>query len=239
MSDGPPSNGASPLESSLPVGPADPAAAGRPSVEGGPTSWLTKVAHPLRWLSDLTGGGSVYALLVLFGLNTVDELDRTAFGILLPEIREEFDLDLQGVLTLIAIVYVAAFALQVPIAAMADRHNRVRIAVIGAGAWALFSFTTGLATGVVMLAIVRCGSAVGRAVVDPTHNSLLADYYPPEVRPRVYSFHRAANAIGQFVGPLAGGLLAFSFGWRTPFIVFAIPTAILVVLALRLHEPLR
>ncbi|MDQ3147778.1 MAG: MFS transporter [Actinomycetota bacterium] len=202
-------------------------------------SVLTRLRHPVRWLSEATGNGPTYALLVLFGLNVVDELDRTAFGILLPEIRREFDLDLQAVLTLIAIVYIAAFALQVPIATLADRHRRVPIAVAGAMAWGVFSFTTGLAVGVIMLTIVRCGSSVGRAVVDPTHNSLLADYYEPSMRPRVYSFHRAANAVGQFLGPIAGGLLAFSFGWRVPFLVFAVPTLVLVILALRLKEPVR
>jgi ABC-type branched-subunit amino acid transport system ATPase component/predicted MFS family arabinose efflux permease len=225
--------GESPLESSVPIGPAG-------ATEGGGLHrWTWGLRHPVRSLTELTGNGPAYALLVLFGLNAVDELDRTAFGILLPEIRDEFDLDLQGVLTLIAVVYIAAFALQVPIATLADRHRRVPIAVAGAAAWGLFSLTTGLAVGVVMLTIVRCGSSIGRAVVDPTHNSLLADYFEPSVRPRVYSFHRAANAVGQFLGPLLGGLLAFSFGWRVPFLIFAVPTFVLVVLALRLREPVR
>ena len=223
-------NGASALESSLGVGPVG---------DGPPMHWTRGLLHPVRWLNALTGNGPIYALLVLFGLNVVDELDRTAFGILLPEIRDAFDLDTQGLLTLIAVVYIAAFGLQVPIATMADRHKRVPIVIAGAIAWGLFSLLTGLAVGVVMLAIVRCGSSIGRAVVDPTHNSLLADYYPPGVRPRVYSFHRAANAVGQFLGPVLGGMLAFTFGWRTPFIVFAVPTAILVILAFRLREPVR
>ena len=192
-----------------------------------------------RWLSSITGGGPIYPLVVLFGLNAVDELDRTAFGILVPEIREDFGLDLQGVLTLIAFVFLCALALQVPIAMAADRFNRVRIAWIGAAAWAVFSFGTGLATGVVVLALMRAGSGIGRAVVDPTHNSLIADYYEPAVRPRVFSAHRAANAVGAFVGPLAAGLLAASFGWRAPFFVFVVPTLIFVVLAWRLEPPVR
>ncbi len=192
-----------------------------------------------RWLDRVTGGGPVYALLILFGLNAVDELDRTAFGILVPEIRDHFDLDLHAMLTVIALVYVAAFALQVPIAVLADRSSRVRLAWLGAASWGVFSLLTGFATSVLVLAFVRSGSAIGRAVVDPTHNALLADYYPPDVRPRVFSFHRAANAVGSFVGPLVAGLLAHAYGWRTPFIVFAIPTFVFVVLALRLREPIR
>ena len=76
-------------------------------------------------------------------------------------------------------------------------------------------------------------------MIDPTHNSLLADYYPIEVRNKVYSTHRAANAVGGFVGPLMAGLLAYAFGWRVPFLVFVIPTIVIAVLALRLHEPVR
>jgi branched-chain amino acid transport system ATP-binding protein len=192
-----------------------------------------------RRLDELTGGGPVYPLLILFGLNAVDELDRTAFAVLLPEIRDHFRLGIQGVLTIVALAFVAALLLQVPIAQWADRSNRVRIATGGAALWAVFSFATGLATGVVMLAIVRSGSAIGKAVVDPTHNSLIADFYDVQVRPRVYSFHRAANAVGAFVGPLAAGLLAAAFDWRAPFLVFAVPTLVLVVLALRIDEPLR
>jgi branched-chain amino acid transport system ATP-binding protein len=169
----------------------------------------------------------------------VDELDRTAFGVLLPEIRDYFGLGLQGVLTLVGVTSVGALLLQVPIAHLADRYSRVRIAWIGAAAWGVFSLLTGLSTTIVMLAIVRSGSAIGKATIDPTHYSLIADYYDVEARSRVYSFHRAANAVGAFVGPLAAGLLAYSFGWRVPFIVFAVPTFVLVVLAFRLQEPVR
>lgn len=192
-----------------------------------------------RRFRQIVGDGPTLPLLVLFGLNAVDELDRAAFAILAPEIRDEFGLGFQGLLTLIAFVLAAALALQVPIAGLADRMNRVHLAILGAVAWAAFSFTTGLATSIVFLGFMRSGSAVGKAVVDPTHNSLLADYYPPERRPAVFSFHRAGNAVGQIVGPLAAGLLAFYFGWRVPFFLFAIPTLLLVVVALRLREPVR
>ena len=38
-----------------------------------------------RWCDRTTGGAALFPLVVLFGLNAVDELDRTAFGVLLPE----------------------------------------------------------------------------------------------------------------------------------------------------------
>src|SRR3954451_16019035 len=117
------------------------------------------------WLHEITGGAPIYPLLILFGLNAVDELDRTAFGILLPEIREEFGLDLQTALGLVALASIAAILLSVPIAQQADRSKRVPIAIAGAVVWALFSGMTGLAIGVVMLTIARSGSSIGKAVV--------------------------------------------------------------------------
>ena len=197
------------------------------------------VRHPGRWLRDVCGGEAVFPIVVLFGLNAVDEFDRAAFGILLPEIRDHFDLDFSTMLGLVGLASVAALALQVPIAQIADRRKRVPLAVAGALVWALFSGLTGFATGLIVLTIARSGSALGKAVIDPTHNSLISDYYPIEVRTKVFSVHRAANAVGAFLGPLSAGLLAFYFGWRTPFVVFMVPTVIFAVLAMKLHEPIR
>ncbi len=197
------------------------------------------VRHPKKWMTDLCGGEAAYPLIILFGLNAVDELDRTAFGILLPNIRESFDINISTALSIVALSSIAALALQVPIAQYADKSKRIPLVVGGALMWAMFSGMTGLATGLILLTIARSGSSLGKAVIDPTHNSLIADYYPIETRSRVYSFHRAANAVGAFIGPLTAGMLAYYFGWRVPFLVFVIPTVIFAVLALRMHEPIR
>ena len=60
----------------------------------------------------------------------------------------------------------------------------------------------------------------------PAAFSLMADYYPPESRIRAYYWYRIANNVGQIAGPLFGGLLAYWFGWRFPFLLFAVPTVI-------------
>ena len=64
-----------------------------------------------RRLRAVAGDGPLVALLILFGLNAVDELDRSAFAILAPEIRDEFGLGFAGLLTFIALVVAAALAL--------------------------------------------------------------------------------------------------------------------------------
>jgi ABC-type branched-subunit amino acid transport system ATPase component/sugar phosphate permease len=196
--------------------------------------------HPVRYLRYAVGDEAAMPLAVLFGLNAVDELDRSAFAVLVPEIRDAFGLDNQGILTVVAIVSALGLGLQPFIGFLADRRSRVGIAVAGAGAWGFFSMMTGFAPAVGLLVAARCGSAIGRLVNGPTHDSLLSDYYPSENRPAVFGIHRLANSFGQFAAPLAAGLLATLFTWRAPFIVLSIPTIVLVVVAVTtLREPSR
>ena len=192
-----------------------------------------------RWKLATGGGLSLFPLAVLFGLNAADELDRNAFGVLLPEIRDSFGLDTSGILTVVSLSLVAALLIALPIGFWSDRWRRLPIALTGAVGWAFFSVMTGLAPTLVWLGISRAGAGLGRAVNEPVHNSLLADYYDIPVRPRIYGVHRYANALGQFLGPLTGGIMAYYWGWRSPFLVFGFVTMIFVIMGLKLREPLR
>src|SRR3954447_14411209 len=98
--------------------------------------WATTAPADESFLSRLnfakiTGTISATPLIILFGLNAVDELDRTAFSTLLPEIRHAFGLNLQGILTLTTFVTVINLILELPIGYFADRKNRVRMAIAG------------------------------------------------------------------------------------------------------------
>lgn len=205
--------------------------------EATPPEAAPEEASGSRWRPAWLGAAGWYPLLILFGLNMTDELDRAAYYVLLPDIRDSLGLTNGAILSVVALASAVALLLTVPIAHLADRRSRVALALIGAVVWAFFSFATGLAFTVWVLIVARSGAAIGQGVVFPTHNSLLADYYPIRSRPRVYSVHRAANSVGQILGFLIGAGLATLFTWRAPFIVFAFPTLILVVLGLKLRDP--
>jgi ABC-type branched-subunit amino acid transport system ATPase component/MFS family permease len=195
--------------------------------------------HPGRWLTDLSGGGPAYALAILFGFNMVEEMDRDSFGLLIPNIQQSFHMSNAAILSLVAVAALVGLSLTVPIAQWSDTGNRVRLMLIGASVFALFSFGTGVAFFAWLLVIVRAGSGLGQATALPTHNSLISDWFPIAARPRVFSVYRFANALGALLGPLLAGLLAAWLGWRVPFIVLAVPSLVLVILGLRLVEPVR
>ncbi len=189
--------------------------------------------------SALTKGAATAPLIILFGLNAVDELDREAANVLLPNIRDTFGLDIQGALTLTSIISFMFFFIELPIAHFADRKKRTTIAAGGAAAWGVFSLFSGLAPHVWGFAAARAGASTGRAVNQGTHPSLLTDYYPPDARPGVFAAHSAASFVGRFIGPLMAGFIGYLLGWRWAFIIAAIPTFILVSFAFRLKEPTR
>src|SRR3954451_13588349 len=89
--------------------------------------------------SAVTMGLPTFPLAVLFGLNAVDELDRTAFAVLLPDIRDHFGLENAAALGIVAVTTIAVLFIEIPLSFYCDRANRVRIAIVGASMWAVFS----------------------------------------------------------------------------------------------------
>ena len=177
-------------------------------------------------------------LAVLFMLNLVDELDRVAFAVLSPEIREAFGLTDSGIVSIGAAAGVTALLAALPMGVLADRVHRVRLAAGGAVAWSAGAVLTALAPAVWVLVLARAGAGIGRIVNEPVHASLLTDIYPPHEHPRVFALHRLATPLG-LVSALAIGVLGAAIGWRAAFVLLALPTLLVIPLLLRLPEPPR
>ena len=188
--------------------------------------------------SALFAGACSSPLAVLFALNLVDELDRVAFAVLSPEIREAFGLSDGGIVAIGAVAGVTALIAALPIGVLADRVCRVRLAAAGAAAWAGFTLLTAIAPVVWVLVVARAGAGIGRIVNEPVHASLLSDCYPPPSHPRVFALHRLANPLG-LASALLIGVLGTLVDWRVAFALLAIPTALVLPLLLRLPEPPR
>ncbi len=211
-------------------------------VDGGPGRLgrtANALMHPVRTMRTMVGEGPLYVLVILFMLNGVDELTRTAFSVLSPDIADDLGIGLAGIFTALAFVAAVSLGLQVPIANLADRHNRVRLAVLGGLIMAVFTSLVGLSPNIWIVGITMGAAGLGKSFIDPTHNSLLSDQYAPENRPSVFAFHRAANAVGQFIGPLMAGFLAYYFSWRVPFFIFGPLIAVAALAALAIRDPTR
>jgi ABC-type branched-subunit amino acid transport system ATPase component/predicted MFS family arabinose efflux permease len=215
-----------------------PAATGAPVLLPRRRTRLRDVLREYR-PSVVTGGLSTTPLLVIAAINMADEFDRIAFSVLLPEIQDYFGVSLTTVLTFSAIAGILPLLLAVPIGYLADRLPRTKLLAVGVATWGLFSVLTGLAPTLLLLAVARFGSGLGKTL-NPAQQSLLSDYYPPHRRAGVFSVNQLGNELGQVLAPVTAGALASVFFWQVPFLVFGVPAFLLAaLLVLRLREPVR
>ncbi|TML63766.1 MAG: MFS transporter [Actinobacteria bacterium] len=191
-----------------------------------------------RGLVDGLGPVGIFPLGVLLGLSTVERFDFFAFGVLSPEIRHTFHLSNAGFLSIAALTAALPILLSVPVGYLGDRYRRVRITQVAGVVWGITAVLTGLAPAVLVLVLARLLGGAGLLVNESVHPSLLADYYPPPVLPRVMGIHRQAFVLGAFGSPIAGALSTV-FGWRTAFVILALPTFLLVLIARWMREPAR
>jgi branched-chain amino acid transport system ATP-binding protein len=190
------------------------------------------------WLQSTTGGEAAAPLLVLFGLNFVDEFDRIAFAALTPEIRDAFNLSDTGIGAIGVTTAVFVLLAALPMGFLADRYHRVRLTFAAALMWGTMSVFTGIVPVVALLMLVRLIAGIGRVVNEIVHSSLLGDYYKPEHHPKVFLVHRLANPLSALSGLAAGGIAAL-LSWEWAFVLLSIPTFVLLLGLARLREPKR
>ena len=86
--------------------------------------------------------------------------------------------------------------------------------------------------------IMRVLTGIGIGGIIPLTYSLLGDLYSANERIKVVTLIGLASGMGIAIGQLTAGMMGDSFGWRLPFILFAIPNFILVVIfILTVEEP--
>ncbi|HUR14491.1 MAG TPA: ATP-binding protein [Mycobacteriales bacterium] len=196
----------------------------------------------LAWrarLSAYLGGEPLFPLVVLFGLTWADQVDTRTFEVLGPEIADSFGVG-EGVLGTIGILTVLIAPLVgLPLSYLADRWKRVPLAIGGAAVWAVASVLTGFAPVLAVLIALRVIATSGEIVNTPVHGSLMADSYTTSTRMKAFGIYSVGQTVGAALGAILAGALGEAFGWRVPFVVLALPTFAVLLLATRLPEPER
>lgn len=134
---------------------------------------------------------------------------------------------------------VAGLIALLPAGWMADHLPRARVLALVVATWALFQGLTAVSVGFWMLVLTRVLLGAAAHIDNPLASSLLADYYPPAVRGRVYAYQRLAHILGTAAGIGVGGGVGDLFGWRAAFLVTIPPSLLVAALAYSLREPVR
>ena len=159
-------------------------------------------------------------LALLWMAYLLNQADRQVFNTVLPAIRDALSLTDTSV-GLIATIFNLCYAMMVPLGGWAgDRFSRKWVVTIAILFWSVATMFTGLATGVVMLILLRSvATGGGEAVFGPANYSLLGQYHK-ETRARAMSIHQTAYYVGVILAGWLAGYIADKLGWQYSFIIF-------------------
>src|SRR5580700_7629715 len=182
-----------------------------------------------------------YVLGILTAVYALNFLDRTIFNVLIEPIKKEFLLSDTTMGLLAGFGFVLFYSLLgIPIARVADRINRRNIVALAFAFWSAMTFLCGMASSVAALALARIGVGIGESAGTPASQSIIADLFDKDERPRALGIFAIGTYLGVFLGYFFGGWVNQHYGWRTAFFTAGLPgLALAAVLWFTVSEPKR
>lgn len=159
-------------------------------------------------------------LILLWMAYLLNQADRQVFNTVLPAIRDALNLTDTSI-GLIATIFNLCYAMMVPLGGwVGDKYSRKWVVTIAIIFWSVATMFTGLATGVIMLILLRSvATGGGEAFFGPANYSLLGQYHK-ETRARAMSIHQTAYYVGVILAGWLAGYIADKLGWEYSFIIF-------------------
>ena len=161
-------------------------------------------------------------------------IDVTIVNVALPSIGHDFHSSLSGLQwTVDAYTLVLASLLMIS-GSTADRFGRRRTFVIGLCTFAAGSLLCSLAPNLGTLVVFRMVQAVGGSMLNPVAMSIITNTFTnPRERAQAVGIWAAVVGVSMALGPVVGGVLVTSVGWRSIFWINLPIALVAVVLALR------
>ena len=183
--------------------------------------------------------GPLLPLVVFSLISMAVRAEDAALGVMLPQIRAEFGINLQFIVAIGSLVTVVGLVFAPVLGWTADRVQRVVMVRIAAVLSALGGVLQGIAPGVTHFTGGRVVSGASIAVAQPASFPLMTDYYPAHSRARAFTIYFAATQIGAMLGPPVAGVIADRTSWRVAIISLGMVAAAAALLAFFVKEPRR
>ncbi|MFI8106577.1 MFS transporter [Streptomyces sp. NPDC086023] len=164
-------------------------------------------------------------------------LDVTAVNVAVPVLERDLGTSLTAVQWVTNGYTLTFAALLLTGGALGDRLGNRRVFCAGVVLFSAASAACGLAPDVVVLTVARLLEGVGAALIVPGSLALLQQVYrSPDDRARAFGLWGSMAGIAASAGPLLGGLLVSTVGWRWVFFV-NLPVGVLCILLTLRHVP--
>lgn len=179
----------------------------------------------------VTGRKRLLATLALAGANFMVLLDMTVANVSVPHIAGDLGISAsQG--TWVITSYAVAEAICLPLTGwLAQRFGTLRMFILGAIGFGLFSVLCGMSVTLGMLVVCRIGQGLCGAPLMPLTQTLMMRIYPPEKRGQAMGIWAMTTLIAPVTGPIVGGWFSDNLSWHwiffinAPIVLFCIFTA--------------
>ncbi|BBC36508.1 MFS transporter [Streptomyces graminofaciens] len=164
-------------------------------------------------------------------------LDVTVLNVALPSMREELHADTAGMQWTIDAYTLVLASLLMLAGSTADRIGRRKVFMAGLVVFTIGSVLCSLAPNLELLIVFRMVQAVGGSMLNPVAMSIITNTFTdPRERARAIGAWGAVVGISMAAGPLIGGLLVESVGWRSIFWI-NLPVGLVALLATWRYVP--
>src|SRR5437764_9514509 len=146
-------------------------------------------------------------------------LDITIVNVALPSIQRRLGASLTGLQWVVDAYALTLADLLLTACALADRFGRRLVFMVGVLVFSAASLLCGLAWSVAALDVARAVQGIGGAALFATALALIGHEYRGPARAGAIAVWGAAVGAAVASGPLVGGVLTDTLGWRWVFFV--------------------
>ncbi|GGU24261.1 MFS transporter [Streptomyces daghestanicus] len=163
------------------------------------------------------GGPALVASLLGFSVITIDV---SAVNIALPAVQESLGGAMTGLQWVVDAYTLTFAALMISAGALADRIGARRAYVLGVALFTLASLACALSPDITVLIGARGAQGAAAALVMPASLALIRHAYDDaRARARAIALWTVGGSVAMAAGPVLGGLLTDSAGWRAVFLL--------------------
>ena len=147
-------------------------------------------------------------------------LDSTIVNVALPSIRNDLHASVSGLQWVIDAYTLVLASLLMLSGSTADRIGRKRVFQTGLVVFSLGSLLCGVAPTLELLVAFRVLQAIGGSMLNPVAMSIIRNVFDdPRERAMAIGMWGAVFGLSMALGPVLGGALVDSVGWRSVFFV--------------------
>jgi branched-chain amino acid transport system ATP-binding protein len=178
--------------------------------------------------------------IILGGITFFQTFDTQAFNVAAPDIVRDLQVRIGTLISIQREIGIVLLFVTLYVGWWADRHRRAPMLAAGTMVSGLGGMFSSKANTMGWLGAGRVLDDTAFAVGDVPEFSLLADYYPPETRGKVFAGLGTIFRVGALMAVFMVGFVIEHFGWRTALFSFAAPLVPMGLVALFvLREPVR